>query len=175
MSWGFESGTTEGWVPDPISGLGVTNISVSTTHVHSGTRALAVSMGLGSWSVGGPFNGASVEVPLCKYGTVNLSGWIFSAWVYFTLTQGAVTQYAANHVQLWLEDSSASRGSTYGDPPNQVSASQGNLNTWLHISGVVSQPSSANDVAGIVVGYTFTSSDGYQGTMYIDDVQITPP
>lgn len=176
MNWGFESGTTEGWVTDPISGGGVTNISVSTTHFHSGSRALAVSMGLGAYSVVGQQSGASVEVPICANGTVNLSGWVFSAWVYFTLTNGAITQYRANLVSAWLEDSSAVRGSTYGDAPTQVAVSQTNLNTWMQIRGVVSQPSSANDVAGLSVGFTFADpSEGYQGTMYIDDVQISPP
>jgi hypothetical protein len=177
MYWGFESGTTEGWANDTATGGGVVSITASTAQSHSGTSSLAVTVGLGMYSVGGSYSGASVRVPLCKIsGTVNLANYTFTAWVRFSLTRGAVTQYAANHVSAWLEDSSAARNSTYGSPPNQVTVSQANLNTWMKISGPVVQPSTANDTFGIVVGMTFAdyATEGYDGVMYIDDVQISP-
>jgi hypothetical protein len=177
LTWGFESNTTEGWQTDTTWGGGVTNVIVSSSEHHTGSYSLAVVMGLGSYSISGQQNGASVLVAICKPGgTVNLAGYTFSAWVKFTVRQGAVTQYRANLVQAYLEDSGAARATTYGDSPNQVAVSSTNLNTWLHVKGVVSQPSTANDVVGLSVGFTFAdySSEGIDGTMYIDDIQLTP-
>ena len=40
------------------------------------------------------------HVPLCaSNGTVNLSGYRFSAWVYFTVTSGSIPMNAANLTQ----------------------------------------------------------------------------
>jgi hypothetical protein len=177
LYWGFESGTTEGWGMDPSgSGSGATNVSVSSTHVHTGSRALAITMDVGRYSSNHAESGASVAVPLCSSsGTVNLAGYKYSAWVYFTVTAGSVPANAANLVQGWLETSDSTRSSWTGSAA--VAVSQSNLNQWLHVQGDVIQASSTNYLGGISVGFAMAdyTSEGLSGTMYLDDVQFLSP
>jgi hypothetical protein len=174
LNWSFESGTIEGWGRDPSgSGGGDTNITVSSTHVHTGTRALAVTMGIGAYSTNGS-TGVSVTVPLCaSSGTVNLAGYTFSAWVYFTVTEGSIPMNAANLLQGMTASTDTSTRGTSG----YVAVSQSNLNQWMQLQGSINQASTANYLAVLGVGFALAnpSSEGFSGTMYIDDVQLTPP
>jgi len=179
LNWGFESGTTEGWEfdPDPSYGAGVTNVTVSSTHVHTGTRSLAVTMDIGSQSSTGA-GSVSVVVPVCaSTGTVNFAGYTFSAWVYFTVSSGSVPEHAANLVQgITASTDTTVRGQFDGpNPPPTVG--QSNLNQWMHVQASVSQVSTANTLAGIFINFALDTSagDGFSGTMYIDDVQLSPP
>ncbi len=175
LNWGFESGTAEGWGPDPtLPGVGVTNITVSTSHFHTGTRSLAVSIGIAAFSLNDS-RGASVTVPLCaSTDTVNLAGYTMSAWVLFTVSQGSVPMNAANLVQgftLTPDLMSASQANT------AVPVQQSTLNQWLHFQGIINQGTTLNALAGISVEFPIANpaSEGLAGTMYIDDVQLIPP
>ena len=55
--------------------------------------------------------------------------------------------------------------------------SQSTINQWLHIDGNINQASASNYIAGDQVEFPLAdpASEGFAGTMYIDDVQITPP
>jgi hypothetical protein len=134
-------------------------------------------MGVGAYSSDGAQSGVSVAVPLCpSNGTINLAGYTFSAWVYFTVTNGSIPAYAANLVQGWLADpSTPTRG--YFTGSNSVMVSQSNLNQWMHVQGPVLQPSATNYLVGLSVGFAMAdyNSDGFEGTMYIDDIQLSPP
>jgi hypothetical protein len=175
LNWGFESGTAEGWTVDPQDPTGgITNITVSTSHVHSGTHSLAVTMAIAAYSADPSTRGISVGVPFCaSSGTVNLVGYTLSAWVYFNVTAGSIPMNAANLVQgiFYTKDSS---GFTLD---NAIGVSQSTTNQWLHLQGNVTQSDSLTYQLAISAGFAIASqtSEGFTGTMYIDDVQISPP
>jgi hypothetical protein len=175
MNWGFESGTAEGWGIDPLDpNLGVTNITVSSSRFHTGSHSLAVTMAIAAYSTNDS-RGVSVGVPLCaSSGTVNLAGYTFSGWVYFTLTSGVLPMNAANLIQgfFYVKDSP-----TIGYQDMTYNVSQSTLNQWLHIQGSIVQADALNYELAINVGFPIAnpSSEGFTGTMYIDDVQISPP
>jgi hypothetical protein len=170
LSWGFESGTTdlEGWGPDPrfSPGNGVTNITISTAQHHTGASSLAVTIAFGSLSTNGAGT-AGVIVPLCaSNGTLNLAGYTFSAWVLFSTIAGAVPGNAANLLQAFTTNAS---------PGSVIDVEQFNLNQWLHLQGPLVGSPTAESSAGLNVEFALQPSEGWSGTMFVDDVQITPP
>jgi hypothetical protein len=175
LNWGFESGTTEGWAPDSASSGGITNIGVSSTHAHTGSRSLAVSLSIGSFSAD-QSAGARVIVPLCgSTGTVNLAGYTFTAWVSFTLTSGSFPMNAANLIQ---EFTASTDTPTVGVAANPIAIdSTDTFPTWKVFGGAINQASTANSLGEIAVGFPLAdpNSEGFSGTMYLDDIQITPP
>jgi hypothetical protein len=164
---------------DPADSTGVVNVSVSTSRFHTGTHSLVATIGVGAYSSGQPASGASVAVPLCvSTGTLNLAGYTFSAWVYFTVDSGfgSIPQYAANMVQAFFAvTDSITRAYNTGSTTAVVGNS--NLNQWLPMQGPILQQTASNYLMGISVGFAMAdyTSDGFAGKMYIDDVQITPP
>ncbi len=162
MNWGFESGTTEGWKQDPADPTsGITNITVSSSHVRTGTHSLAVTMAIAAWSTNGA-HGIALVIPLCpSSGTANLSGYTFTGWAYFTVNQGSIPMVAANLIYV---DAAVA----------YTPVSQSTTNQWLQVQGIVN--GSFAQVA-FSVGFTIADpgSDGFSGTMYLDDVQISPP
>lgn len=175
MNWGFESGTAEGWGQDPASpGIGVTNITVSTSHFHSGTRSLAVSISIASFSTNDS-RGASVTVPLCaSSGTLNLAGFTMSAWMLLAVNQGTLPMNAANLAQGFTRSTDTP---TSGEADTAVAFGQSNLNQWVHLQGSIIQASALNAQAGLSVEFPIAdpNSEGFSGTWYIDDVQLIPP
>ena len=171
MYWGFESGTTEGWVADPSDPAAVQNIGVSTSRYHTGSQSLAVTVSLGSASTDDA-RGISIVSPLCSStGTVNLSGYTFSAWVNFNVTWSAIPEHAANLLQGMLICRDTPTQGTSG----VVGVSQSNVNQWLHMSGVVNQASTGNYMARLTVYFAMADNEGFSGTMYVDDVRLIPP
>jgi len=174
MLWGFESNTAEGWAADSASPGGITNLTVSSTRARTGTRSLAVSMGIGAYSSDGTKTGIAVAVPLCaSTGTVNLAGYTFSAWVNLAVTAGTVPANAANLLQgMFAARDTSTRGTS-----GIVALSQSNTNQWLEVRGTVNQASASNYLAILNVGFPMAdlASEGFSGTLYIDDVQLSPP
>jgi hypothetical protein len=174
FNWGFESGA-EGWGLNPVNpSSGITNITVSASRFHTGGHSFAVSMSIGAYSTTGA-RGVSVAVPLCaSTGTINLAGYTFSAWVYFTVSAGTIPMNAANLIQgmFTVKDSP-----TTGGLNTAIPVSQATTNQWLHLQGNINQTDAMNYLAAISVGFPLAdpNSEGFSGTMYIDDVQITPP
>jgi hypothetical protein len=172
MNWGFESGTAEGWGMDAMNpALGVTNITVSSSHFHTGSRSLAVTIGIGAYSPNSS-RAVSVAVPLCaSSGTANLSGYTFSAWVYFTVTQGSIPMNAANLIQASVRSTTG-----FGDVAGYTPVSQSTINQWLQVQGDLTGATAGGEIV-IYVDFPLASvsSEGFAGTMYVDDVQITPP
>jgi len=177
MYWGFESNTAEGWGGDPAGAGGITNITVSTnaSRVHSGTHSLAVTFSVGAYSNDNSTRGLTLAVPLCAgNGTINLSGYRFSAWANFAVTAGTIPMNAANLLQgfLMVRDSPTS-----GTVDSLIPLSNSNVNTWLHIDGNINQVDAMNYLAKVGIGFAIAnqSSEGFSGIMYLDDVQVTPP
>ena len=178
MNWGFESGTTEGWVADMNSGSAITNFTVSSSVAHSGTHSLAIPLAVGVWS-DNDAAGASIQIPLCTgSGSANLAGYTFTAWVRFgPLTQGTdFPMNAANLIQLMLYPPDMVGGYTAQNP---ISVNKSFINTWMMFGGSVGTISNAA-YANIYVQFPIphpasSSGDGFQATMYLDDIQITPP
>jgi hypothetical protein len=174
MNWGFESGTAEGWLIDPLDSTGgITNITVSSSHVHTGTHSLAVTMAISAYSTN-LARGISVAVPFCaSSGTVNLVGYTLSAWVYFSVTAGSIPMNAANLIQgiFYSKDTS---GFTLD---GAIAVSQSTTNQWLHLQGTITQSDALTYQLSISAGFTIAdpTSEGFTGTMYLDDVQISPP
>ena len=174
MNWGFESGTVEGWGFDPQSGTqGVTKVAVSTAHAHTGTYALAVSIAIAKYS-GDDSRGFTVAVPLCSPGTVSLAGYTVSFWVYFTVSQGTMPMNAANLIngQFEVFDTLSENGTdTY------IAVGQSTINQWLHFQANVVQSDALNNYAVIAAEFPIAdpTSEGFAGTMYVDDFQLSPP
>jgi hypothetical protein len=176
MNWGFESGA-EGWGMDPSNpSLGVTNITVSSSHFHGGTHSLAVTAAIAAYSASDS-RGISVAVPLCaSSGTVNLAGYTLSAWVYFTVTAGAIPMNAANLIQGFFA-AKDSPGGPVGTASTAIAVQQSTTNQWLHLQGSVNQVDATNYQLAINAEFPIADpgSEGFTGTMYLDDVQLLPP
>lgn len=178
MSWGFESNTTEGWTADLNSATAITNFTVTTSRAHSGTHSLAIPLAVGVWS-NNDAAGGSITIPLCpgSGGSTNLSGYVYSAWVSFgPLVQGVFPQNAANLIQAQLYPPDMVGGYT-ADNPISVNASF--VNTWMHFGGNIGPITNAG-FSTIYVQFPIphpasSSGDGFQATMYLDDIQISPP
>ncbi len=175
MNWGFESGTAEGWGMDPLNpGLGVTNITVSSSHFHTGSHSLAVTMAIAAYSTNDA-RGISVAVPLCaSSGTANLAGYTFSAWVYFVVTAGSMPMNAANLIQgvFYTPTNTGSSGLD-----NAIFVGQSTINQWLNLQGNLIQSDPGNYQLSITAEFPIANpnSEGFTGTMYLDDVRISPP
>jgi hypothetical protein len=175
MYWGFESGTAEGWAGDPAGAGGITNITVSSSRAHTGTRSLAVTFSVGAYSSDNSTRGLTVAVPLCaSNGTINLSGYRFSAWANFAVTAGTIPMNAANLLQGFM---SVKDSPTRGTVDSLIPLSMSNVNTWLHMDGNINQVDAMNYQASVGIGFAIAnqSSEGFSGIMYLDDVQVTPP
>jgi hypothetical protein len=175
LNWGFESGTTEGWKGDPAGSAGITNITVSSSQAHTGSRSLAISLSIGSFSTS-QARGITVVVPLCaSSGTINLAGYSFTAWVSFSLTGGSFPSNAANLIQ---EFTASTDTSTRGTATNPIAIGNSNLvPAWKIFGGAINQASTANSLGEVYVEFPLAdpNSEGFSGTMYLDDIQITPP
>jgi hypothetical protein len=174
MNWGFESGTTEGWTANTNSGSAITNFSVSSSHAHTGSRSLAITLAVGAWSTNDAA-GASILVPLCPgSGTANMSGYTATAWVSFSpLVQGAFPMNAANLIQGFFYTPAMDTGSTVTNP---IAVNSTFVNTWMQFGGSIDPITNAAYLS-IYVQFPIpqNSNEGFQATMYLDDIQITPP
>jgi len=160
-------------VADPEDPRGITNITVSSSRFHTGSHSLAVTMAIAAYSTNDS-RGVVVVVPLCaSSGIVNLVGYSVSAWVYVVVTSGSIPMNAANLIQQILFTKDASGFTVDGSIP----VSQSNTNQWIHVQGTITQSDSTTYELAISLGFAIASptSEGFTGTMYIDDVQITPP
>jgi hypothetical protein len=160
----------------PEGSAAVENIGVSSSVYRSGgLRSLAVTVSIGAWSTT-QASGIAIAVPLCaSTGSVNLSGYTFSAWVRFSVTSGSIPANAANLLQGML----ACRDTPTRGTSGYVAYTQSNANsgTWVLMSGVVNQASTQNYLALLTIGFPMAnpSSEGFRGTMYVDDVRLAPP
>ena len=179
MNWGFESGTTEGWIADTNSDSAITNFTVSSSVAHSGTHSLAIPLAVGVWS-NNDAAGASIHIPLCTgSGSANLGGFTFTAWVRFgPFVQGGpeFPMNAANLIQAQLSPIDMVGGVSAQNP---LAVNKSFINTWMQFGGSLDTINNAA-VATIYVQFPIphpasSSGDGFQATMYLDDIQISPP
>jgi len=177
MNWGFESGSTEGWTANTSGGgSAITNFTVSSTHAHTGSRSLALTLATGAWSTNDAA-GASITIPLCpgSGGTVNTSGYSFTAWVSFSpLTNGEFPMNAANLIQGFVYPLDMVSGSPATNP---IAVNSSFVNTWMQFGGPI-QSATIAGYATIYVQFPMphgTTDEGFTGTMYLDDIQLTPP
>jgi hypothetical protein len=179
LSWGFETGTTdtEGWVKDNrdptiIGNNFVTNITVSTSRVHSGAGALAVSI-----TVGLPAEQTThfvnVRVPLCASGgSINLAGYTFSAQAWFRTTAGAIPGNAPNFLQVYDDSVLYLQFPVDGTNTENPTTTPAVPGRWVPIRALLAETAS---FVGINIQFPVTTSDSWSGVMFLDDIQITPP
>jgi len=176
MNWGFESGTTEGWVADTNSSSAITNFTVSSSVAHTGTHSLAIPLAVGVWS-SNDAAGASIHIPLCAgSGSANLSGYTFTGWVQFgPLIQGTdFPMNAANLIQATLYPPNMVGGTFVQNP---IGVNKTFIGKWMQFGGATDPISNAG-YATIYVQFPIphpATEDGFQATMYLDDIQISPP
>jgi hypothetical protein len=167
-SWGFESGTTEGWVKDtnphwPISGggtNGVTNLIATTTKVNDGSYALAVPI----WIDNVNTTLASVTVPICNMGsTISLGGFALSANIFLS----------GPEIDPNAERSISFGGWNGSDMVRSPVATNMNVlvGTWMSLSTTTYGTSASADHINILFG----PGVNWNGTMYIDNVQLRGP
>jgi hypothetical protein len=167
-SWSFESGTAENWVvgsepfADPTLNASQ-SASASTAIVHDGSYSLAVPMTIDF----NPKNYASVAVPLCPSGSVNLNGYTMSAWIYFAGPPMTYVQYAT--LGFWAWGPSVSDTTDFLVKPMLVNTDLP-VGQWLNYFGTF-QSSVLADHIGILL----TPGAGWTGTMYVDSVSLTHP
>jgi len=78
-----------------------------------------------------------------------------------TVNQGSIPMNAANLI--------------YVDAPSAYTpVSQSTINQWLKVQGIIS---GSWDQVTFGLGFAIAdqNSEGFSGTMYLDDVQISPP
>jgi len=145
-------------------------MSVSTSRYHSGSRSLALAMGVGAYSSTNA-NGVSIQIPLCaSSGTVNLAGYTFSAYMWISVTNGSWPQIY----------NMASPSVQYADGTASSTWYQGlNAGQWIQVTGPTNASSTQVRYLVIPLGFTTDAADpnnaGFAGTIYIDDVQLLPP
>jgi hypothetical protein len=163
-TWSFESGTIEGWAADtdpyfPVNGggtnNGVTNVTITTSRTHDGSRALAVPA-LANGQV------VSVAVPVCLDGnTVNVAGFTVSAWVYLTGTD--LSTYSFIFFDAWGASENVGN-------PVLTGTKITTMNTWYHLTTTFASTIDADHVA-----IRLNPEVSWTGTMYIDSVTIAGP
>jgi hypothetical protein len=131
------------------------NVTVSTTHVHDGKSALAVS-GLANGEV------ISVATPLCKsQSSINVAGFTLSAWVYLSGT--ALSQYSFLFFDAW-------GGSDRVSSPVLTGEKIVAMNTWYYLQATFGSAVDADHVA-----IRLNPEMSWSGIMYVDSVEITGP
>lgn len=144
------------------------------SHFHSGSHSLALTINIGAFS---STNSRFIWIaaPLCASGgTVNLAGYTFSAWVYFNVLNGVLPNDGPNFITEYVDAPDGSVSDVSGAGALRVD--QSTTNQWLHLQGNISL-SDDFYLAEISVNFPLNdpTSEGFSGTMYLDDVQITPP
>ena len=176
MNWGFESGTAEGWAGETYGGgSGITNVTISSSMAHTGSHSLAITLAIGDWSTN-MADAAGILIPLCTgTGSVNLAGYTFTAWVRFgSLGADVFPMNAGNYIQGTLYPPDMASGVETSNP-KAVNSSF--INTWTQFGGTLLNPISNAGYAQIAVQFPIAdfTSEGFQTTMYLDDIQILPP
>jgi hypothetical protein len=78
---------------------------------------------------------------------------------------------AANLIQASVRSTTG-----FGDVAGYTPVSQSTINQWLQVQGDLTGATAGGEIV-IYVDFPLASvsSEGFAGTMYVDDVQITPP
>ncbi len=142
----------------PVNGgarNGVTNVLASQTH-HDGAHALAFPALI---DLTNTYN-ASVMVPICTGGTINLSGYTMSAWIYVTGTNLGTETFL--FFDAWGPSGMISSPALMGEKLNT-------LNTWQQATITFSSSVQADHVS-----IRLNDPPGWTGTVYVDSVTITP-
>jgi hypothetical protein len=64
-----------------------------------------------------------------------------------------------------------------GTVNNLIPVSMSNTGMWLHLQGDINQVDAMNYEGRIAIGFPLAnpSSEGFSGTMYVDDVRLIAP
>jgi hypothetical protein len=169
-SWGFDSGTAEGWAKDvdpnfPVNGggtNGATNFIPTTNQHHDGTYALAVPILVDVTTT----YLASTAVPLCANGsTIAIGGYTMTAWIKVVDAPGGNTLGALDALFF-----SAWGPSGAENEPVVFGGSNIDTGNWFQASITFNSATQADHIA-----IYLTPNEGWQGTMYIDGVTLTGP
>ena len=161
-SWGFESGTAEGWALRPSPQNAASPSVVSTARARTGTRALASEV---VTDFAREAYVITLERPLCDSGGgVDLGGKTITMYVYFD-GPPLNTSVISDPYVFTTEGTSYDPLAAAGQPPVVPQAGQ-----WTRVSAVV-----PGNLAHIVTRLAFFSNvnvDGWRGTVYLDDITI---
>ncbi len=170
-SWNFESGTTESWAigydawaTDNYMHNGVVNALPTSSVVHGGSsHALAATLSMDGTSI----IWAAIAVPLCQTNGVNLAGFTLSFYVYFAGPAFSAPMANSISADAWNASQNSVDTSTGVNGLYQTAT-----NTWvpilLNFPTVMTQPMDHLDIR-------FASGVPWNGTMYLDDIQLSPP
>ena len=103
---------------------------------------------------------------------INLAGYTFSAWVLLTISAGSIPMNAANLLQALTV---APTTPTHGIVDSAVALEK--TNVWMQLQGNVIPVSSADIRLTITAEFPIADpgSEGFTGTLFIDDIQLSPP
>ena len=162
---GFESGTTEGFALS--SGPAGTTVTNSAVRAHTGTRALAIAYDATSTLS----RRAAAHLNLCGApGVTNLIGSTVSAWVYVdgpALPDPATSGHSDVSIYLFTQSGSFYPNASAGDDPP--------VGTWFPLSVTVpATPAGGAASTGIDLQFYVNGTGTWSGTVYFDDLTITP-
>jgi len=163
--WAFDSGTAEGWVQDtnpasPVNGganSAVQLVANSTNNKQAGAGSLAVKVLV---PITMSSEVVSIAVPICGNTTMNLAGTTMSAWLYFDGPAFTVEPWVI--FDAWGPNSDLAHAVEVGTSIPVM--------TWHQVSVAFDAMVNANHVA-----IQLLTNEGWNGTMYVDGVTLTPP
>jgi hypothetical protein len=171
--WEFESNTIEGWVYDPATIGPQYHAGVGQPMVSSMALYGAHSMALQFQGEGIPGRYAVfVKVPLCGGQAANLSGKFFSAWVRFVTNAGSppLNSGQGNDVKLWTGPTDGPEGMDFSvDPSTGGGSSPG---SWYSVGGSLDDNFGTAATSVTHIGFRFLLNDAWQGTIYVDAINI---
>jgi hypothetical protein len=163
-SWGFESGTVEGWSAANLAGVSSAwngTLTSSTTKALTGTHALAIPFDdKGGYQTSGKYL-VEVSIPVCSTGeavTFNGSPAIgFNVFLLPGAGAGALG-YSDGWLTLYNGNTVLFSG---GDWDNTV-------NAWAYHS----VPATSLTVTSMKLTFRIESQSGWKGTIFIDDLKL---
>jgi hypothetical protein len=166
--WTFEETAPHGWATEAPSATQPNAggaLRISTVRAHGGTHSLATDALVDYDQMRFIL---SIEQTFCGSQGLDLGGKTISAWVYF---DGPQLSASCCPVFPYVYVTGTGDASAYS--PNDVSmkpATQAATGQWLKVSGVM--PTDLNHFVYKLFFESNLNSDGWSGTVYIDDISL---
>jgi hypothetical protein len=161
-TWGFESNTAEGWAPvTPPESSAAVKAYPSTTRAHTGTHSLAIEATVNYARTEYLVN---VEQILCAKGGLPFTGRTITMWVYFDGPQLGDSSRTQPVVYTTNGTSYSPLGYLGQQPVVPI------VGRWLQIKALIAQDNP--DVVARLRWNAVLNSDGWSGTIYLDDITI---
>ena len=161
-TWGFESNTAEGWaLPIPAESSAALKAYPSTTRAHTGTHSLAIDTAVNSARSEYIVN---VEQILCAKGGLPFTGRTITMWAYFDGPQLGNSSRTGPYVYTTSFTSYSPLGYLGQQPVVPI------VGRWLEIKALIAPDNP--DVVAKMRWNAVINSDGWAGTIYLDDITI---